>query len=146
MSTGTWGVSLDSFYALRIGASMDMTFDAGQFDPESWGTELAIGEYTSAGDLGITNENINYRDLSISFEVNNGDHFQLWGLSQGFALNGGWIDSANTMRTQLAIQGKSLEESKQVFSNALSVEVPEPSTLVLFALGLIGLVRNRIKK
>jgi len=146
MSTGTWGDSLDSFYALSIGASMGMTFDAGQFSPDSWGTELALGEYESAGDSGITNEDVNYRDLSISFEVNNGDHFQLWGLSQAFALNGGWIDSANTMRTQLAIQGKSVEESKQVFSNSLTVEVPEPSALTLFAVGLIGLVTSRFKK
>lgn len=148
MSTGNWGAGEDSLYGLQIGASIGMDFDQGWLFPDT-GDVIANANYKSINDALITDETINYRNMSISFEVNNGDEFQLWGLSQAFALNGGWIDSANTMRTQLAVQGLSVENSLEVFSQSLRVvptSVPEPSTLAIFALGMIGLVSRQFKK
>ena len=146
MSTGNWGESEDSFYGLEIGASKGMNFDDGWLFPDM-GEIMASAYYSSIGDELIIDESLNYRDMTISFEVSAGDEFQLWGLSQAFALNGGWIDSANSMRTQLNVAGLSTEESQQIFSQSLSVvpTVPEPSTLVIFALGVMGLVLRRVK-
>ena len=147
MSTGNWGTGEDSFYNLYIGASIGMDFDQGSLFPD-WADVLASTSYSSIEDALITDETINYRSMTISFDVNDGDEFQLWGLSQAFALNGGWIDSANSMRTELAVQGLSPEESQQFFSQSLEVvaTVPEPSTLAIFALGMVGLASRRFKK
>lgn len=148
MSVGLWGDVMDSFYGLQIGASKNMTFAAGLLFPEDWGVELASGDYNSLNDTDIINEDINFRHLTISFEIEDGDEFQLWGRSQAFALNGGWIDSANTMRTQLNIAGYSVEESEQIFSNQLSIvsSVPEPSTMSMAVLALLGMGFGRLKK
>jgi hypothetical protein len=108
MSIGTWGADLDTIYNLTIGASKNLTLGEGLLFPESWGEPLAEGVYRSNSDQDITHNNINYRNLTISFEVIDGDDFQLFALSQAFALNGGWIDSANTMTSQLIVQGKSI--------------------------------------
>lgn len=147
MSIGKWGESEDSFYGLDIGASFGMDFDQGWLFPDR-GDVIAFDSYRSTED-GITNEEVNFREMTITFDVSAGDEFQLWGLSQAFALNGGWIDSANSMTTVLAIQGQSEEQSKQIFAQSLSViptSVPEPSTLGIFALGMIALVSRRFKK
>ena len=143
MSIGTWGTSEDSMYGLQIGASKDLILSAGNLFPDSYGQELAIAVYQSTSDSLIINEEVNYRNLTLTFEVNKGDKFQLWGLSQAFALNGGWVDSANTMRTQLTIEGLSQAESNTIFANSLSIDVPEPSTIIIFTLGTLGLVLTR---
>ncbi|MFT5636071.1 MAG: hypothetical protein ACI89T_001528 [Cognaticolwellia sp.] len=148
MSIGNWGAGEDSFYGLTIGTSIGMDFDQGWLFPDM-GDIIASDNYQSIEDLLITDETINYRSMTISFDVNNGDEFQLWGLSQAFALNGGWIDSSNSMKTQLAIEGLSVEDSQDVFTQSLKVvptSVPEPSTLAIFALGMIGLASRRFKK
>ena len=143
MSTGTWGGGLDSLYGLRIGASQNLVLAEELLFPELWGDPLAQGAYHSSDDTDITDENINFRQLTIAFEVSDGDEFKLWAQTQTFALNGGWIDSANTMTTQLNVQGLSQEQSKQILASSLIVDVPEPSNLALFALGIIGLAARR---
>lgn len=143
MSTGTWGDGLDSLYGLRIGASQNLVLAEELLFPELWGDPLAQGAYHSSDDTDITDENINFRQLTIAFEVSDGDEFKLWAQTQAFALNGGWIDSANTMTTQLNVQGLSQEQSKQILASSLVVDVPEPSNLALFALGIIGLAARR---
>ncbi|WP_448213289.1 hypothetical protein [Colwellia sp. MEBiC06753] len=143
LSNGAWGNDPDSFYILQIGASQNMTFGE-QLFPEYWGESLDVSSYLSAEDNGIVDTSKNYRNMTISFEVNNGDEFQLWGLSQAFALNGGWVDSANTMTTSLGIKGiDSDEEVKAIFASSLSiVSVPEPPAIALMLFSLIVLLRK----
>jgi len=146
MSVGAWGTGQDSLYGLHIGASKDLTLSASNLFPDSWGQELASATYQSTSDSLIINEDVNYRNLTVTFEVNKGDKFQLWGLSQAFALNGGWIDSANTMKTQLSVEGLNLADSNAVFASSLSVDVPAPSTLTILTIAMFGLVLRRTKK
>ena len=134
MSTGSWGNSSDSKYRLTIGATQGLQLSSSSIFPLSIGSTLAQNTYESDLDVFITDSAKNFRSLSISFNVNPGDKFQLYGESQAFALNGGWIDSANTMRTKLTVQGLTDSESADILSSSLRFDVPEPS---IFALLLI---------
>lgn len=147
-STGQWGNDADSYYMLDIGASIGMTFGKNMLFPENWGNALSVANYSSRNDNNITNQLKNFRKIEISFEVNDGDEFQLWGESKAFALNGGWVDSANTMRTKLAVEGLSEQESEALFAKSLTVvsSIPEPSTIAMFALAIMGLVVRQRKQ
>ena len=147
-SIGQWGTDSDSYYFLDIGASTGMTFAPNMLFPDSWGNELSVASYSSENDSNIVNQLKNFRQIDISFEVNDGDEFQLWGESKAFALNGGWVDSANTMRTTLAVEGLSQQESEALFAQSLTVvpSIPEPATIALFIIALTGLVVRQGKQ
>ncbi|WP_448565404.1 hypothetical protein [Thalassotalea ganghwensis] len=144
MSIEQWGPDPDSWYNLHIGANKGMIFKDGELIPSEQGQSLAYNVYQSVNDVNIIDSNINYRELMISFDVEQGDEFQLWGRSQAWALNGGWVDSRNTMTTQLGVEGLTEKESQEIFSRNLSiVSVPEPNLLSIFILTVLFLINNR---
>ncbi|MCC2616881.1 PEP-CTERM sorting domain-containing protein [Aestuariibacter halophilus] len=144
MSNGLWDGANDSAYSLLIGAYQGLEIAAEALFPSNFGTALASASYSSRNDADIAADADTYRNISISFDVENGDRFGLTALSQAFALNGGYVDFANSLYTQLSVEGLSDQDSQQVFSGALQrVTVPEPSVLSLFGLALAGLFIRR---
>ena len=143
MSTSLWGPDQDSSYNIWIGAATDMVFTEDGIFPSDWGNSFAEVSYSSIDDETIVDDSIYYRDISVSFTVNEGDQFNLYTGLQAFAMNGGWVDSANTMRSDLTIEGLTKEQSEEVFASSLQVvSVSEPGTIALCLMSLMFVARR----
>ncbi|MDG1752475.1 MAG: PEP-CTERM sorting domain-containing protein [Thalassotalea sp.] len=143
----------DYIFNLTFGAAIGMQFDPSQTFPIDDGTILSEASFSTVGEpiISGTIDSPYEGSLSVSFDVDTGDQFFLYGRVQAFGLNGGFADASHTVSSRLAVQGYTQEESLQIFTSALneavpSVDVPEPSTLAIFTLGIIGLASRRFKK
>ena len=157
-SGGTWNDPdtadfHDYIFSLWFGAATDMLFDSNQTFPLDYGTELASGYFGSVGQpiIAATADNPYTSSLSVSFNVNTGDQFFLYGQVQAFGLNGGFVDASNTATSRLAVQGLTQEESNVMFTSSLSAapstaQVPEPSTIAMFTLAIFGLISRRVNR
>ncbi len=138
----------DYIFELTFGVSTGMEFDENFTFPLDYGTELT-SDYFSSVSLGLitaTEDEPYTGSLTVSFDVNTGDKFFLWGQVQAFGLNGGFMDAAHTVTSRLNVEGLTEEESNQIFSTSLQplVNIPEPATMMLLlsGLGFIGLRRK----
>jgi hypothetical protein len=157
-SGGTWSLDgaadfRDYFFSLTFGAAIGMQLDPNEIFPSDYGTILAEDGFQSnnVDTFSGTIDDPYANSLTVSFDVNTGDQILLYGIVQGFGFNGGFTDASHTVTSRLAVQGETQEESLRVFSTALkaavpSTSVPEPSTLAIFALGIVGLASRRFKK
>ncbi|NMP32200.1 PEP-CTERM sorting domain-containing protein [Thalassotalea sp. M1531] len=153
-SGGTWqygnAPAIDDYtFILGMGVSNDMEFDVAQVFPTDWGNiieENYIDTRDGAEPAGSLN-NPNEGSFTISFDVNDGDRFFLWGYLQAFGLNGGFTDASHTLTSALAVENKTPEQSAAIFQTSLSAapptSVPEPSSLILAFLGLLGLAARK---
>ncbi len=140
----------DYLYNVGFGASTDMTFDFVNVFPD-YGNIITQGYFSSNDEslISATAASPYAGTQTISFDVKTGDQFYLWGWTQAFGYNGGFMDASNTLTTELAVQGLSAEESKEIFATALQPapvisEIPEPSSILLMCLGLLGFtIRKR---
>lgn len=138
-------------FNLAFGAYTDMLFDINQVFPVDYGIELASGSFrTSEDNMVAGSEDNPYEDtITVSFDVQTGDQFFLYGQAQAFGLNGGFTDASHTITTSLAIEGLSQDESENIFASSLQAAVPtsipEPSTILLIILSLSVLYRSRMK-
>ncbi|MCJ8318134.1 MAG: PEP-CTERM sorting domain-containing protein [Colwellia sp.] len=107
------------------------------FNDKSWGFTTGNNIWQQSADTHI---NQNWAGLE-SREGNNGISYHASGTGASHSLNGGWgyNDDGNW---------KSLYPSgiERVWLTTNATDVPEPSTLAIFALGMIGLASSRFKK
>lgn len=139
----------DSAFTLWAGVSTDMVFDA----------QFAIGNVSSPGNV-ITRDAFQFGKtdlgrpsgliegvLSLAFDVNNGDQFFLWAGVQALALDGGFLNAANTVTTDLRLEGLTSEASREIFAEALRPAPPTPvnapATLPLLLGGSMLLLLRR---
>lgn len=144
----------DYIFILEFGASTDMEFTEGSLFPSNWGNSIAVDGYSTLNDpeFGSSAEEPYESSLTVSFDVQTGDRFFLYGFVQAFGLNGGFTDAAHTVTSQLAIEGSTAEESLVIFEQSLQAapptdltDIPEPSTFLLSFLGMVALLRKRLR-
>ena len=146
MSTGDWQGSDDAHYNFTMGAYGHIDMSPDSVFPGAMENELGIAMYSTRGDSIVADTDI-YRNLRIEFDVRNGQQFALYTLSQAFALNGGYVDSSNSMVSQLSVLGLDAQQSQQLVQDSLKVRssvVSEPAVLALILCGFIGLRRRRV--
>jgi len=134
------GITSDGFYALHSNGDL----------------RLAFGADTLLGGIAIYNGYSNRDDGSYKLIDDTGTTLGAWNVSTTSGGTNNGVDSFwltfNTPVTSayLTLRSTNIEYGKasyreiQVFSS--SVAVPEPSTLAIFALGMIGLASRRFKK
>jgi hypothetical protein len=153
VSGGFWNNAIDSYYVADISVWSDLIVPTDITGPSSiYPTNqnneddyISWASYFSFDDVDVVAEELQVKTLSTSFNVKTGDSFYLSSTVRGFAMNGGWVDSANTLTSSLtAANTNDLSQSLVVVNK--SINVPEPSTLAIFTLGLMGLVFRRSKK
>jgi hypothetical protein len=92
--------------------------------------------------------------LNLNFTVNNGDKFFLWGFAQAFAVNGGFLNAANTVTTNIRLandtsvgNGDTSAALSQFLDLAPPTALNAPTTIILLVLGLFAVVyRNQVSK
>jgi PEP-CTERM motif len=155
-SGNLWGLPgvvdiYDYLYIVGFGASTDMTFDFINVFPD-YGNIITEGYFSSNDEslISATETSPYTGTQTISFDVKTGDQFYLWGWTQAFGYNGGYMDASNTLTTELAVQGLTVEESKVIFATALQPapvvsDIPEPSSIMLMCLGLLVFSIRKIR-
>tara|TARA_R110000772_G_scaffold58539_4_gene132552 strand:+ start:27751 stop:28812 length:1062 start_codon:yes stop_codon:yes gene_type:complete len=147
---GSSSCTLNSAFALWAGVSTDMPLD-GIYATSNISTGTVITEtsfFYDAGDLDRlagTEASPIEGVLDLTFSVSNGDRFFLWAGAQAFAIDGGFLDAANTVTTDLRLFGDAEGTlSRETFAVALQAAPPTavsaPATLLLLLAGLAALM------
>jgi len=87
--------------------------------------------------------------ISTSFSVSAGDRFYVMSHVTAMANNGGKVNSANSLYTSVSASNSNEQQialSLSTIKRPDPTAVPEPSTLVIFVLGMMGLASRRFKK
>ena len=156
-SGGMWNLpgaanTHDYIFTMEFGAAVGMQLDPSQPFALDYGTILTSDSFSSAREPLISgSQSAPYTgSMTVSFDVNTGDQFFLYGQAQAFGLNGGYTDASHTVTTALVVQGQTQEHSNQLFATALqpappspAAQIPEPSSILLMLLGLGGLLSRR---
>lgn len=166
-SGGTWesgNPEIDNNYdyllALGFGVATDVVLSDDSVFPEDWGNDIANAGFNSFNEpLIASGEETPYTgSLSVSFDVETGDSFFLYGWAQAFGFNGGYMDASHTLTSALAVidqtTGLAKDDSAELLSASLrqappppSTDVPEPSAFILTLIGLFGLAtRMQLKR
>jgi hypothetical protein len=138
----------DYVFILEFGAATDMEFEGDLF-PSDWGNNITSDFYNTNdyAPFDSSEDDPFEGSLTVSFDVETGDRFFLYGFVQAFGYNGGFVDAAHTVTSELAVSGLSEQDSLDVFSTSLQAapptSVPEPSTFMLSLIALVALVRRK---
>jgi len=154
-SGGEWALdgamtNHDYMFSLYFGVSQNMVFSYQNPFSFDYGTILT-STYLSTKDLPLFSAsmiNPYNGSLSISFDVNTGDRFWLWGTVQAFGFNGGLLDASHTVTSKLAVDGLTEEQNQQLFASALQQvpnQVPTPAAWSLWLIGLLLMARTRLQ-
>lgn len=153
----TTGCILDSGFNLWAGVSTDMPLDKGfAIQNVGDGNVIAQEEFLYlpndlGRDVGTADDPI-LGTLELLFTVNDGDRFFLWAGAQAFAIDGGFLDAANTITTDLRLTADNTTDgsaSRELFSTALqpapptAVDAPLPLHLLLGSAALLLLSRRK---
>ncbi len=147
MSNGTWDTGVDSLYRVNI-MFVDDIEPGGYFFP-TLGTTLSEQSFIST-DHSVVAHTRFFGSLTAAQAVTTNQSFYLYTQVQAFGINGGYVDSLNTLTANInafdsggsPIDQTTLQASLQVQNRGLFVS--EPSTLVFILLAVAGLAfRNR---
>lgn len=148
------GSTSGAFYEAAIAAITDLTVSTNSMDvyPIDIDESLLLGGRYYSSNLSSQKGQERYEvgTISFDFDVIKGTDFYLFGRGTVKAWNGGWVDSSHTLTSLLTVKGLDSNESEAIISNNIrrinTISVPEPSTLAIFALGIMGLASRRFKK
>jgi len=154
MSTGEfWAGYANSRYIAEIGIFNDITEIPPNETYGGFGYPTVASDGILAADIFDSREHDDIVDgatyeggISTSFDVIHGDTFYVYSRVVGSANNGGWVDSSSSLYTSVSAKYSSEEDIALALKTVIKpapVSVPEPSTLAIFALGMIGLVLRR---
>jgi hypothetical protein len=151
MTTGP-GWPEDSAYVAELSILRDITdgFDGRAWKPIIRDEDIILTDkYTSYEDQNIIAGEQQSRSISTNFDVKKGDTFYVMSHVKASANNGGWVDSEHSLYTNISAVNTSQTEMVQALSAIQRPDptaVPEPSTLAIFALGLMGIASRRFNK
>jgi hypothetical protein len=158
-SFGT-GVQLNNqFVTITFSSAVNLLFQSNSSDGKTWNNpadgivKLAVdggGVLSLISDVDneiatISNDGTSNLDLSFRYNLDSGNNGPNG--NDYIAANQNWSFSGNTGSTFTISQLNAIIPNTNSFEVlAEAAQVPEPSTLAIFALGMIGLVSRRYKK
>ena len=114
------------------------------FAPQ-WSNELGTAMYHS-DDYAIGSGELVEESLSLSLAVNPGDTFYVLAIVQGGGMNGGWVDSSNSLLSSVSAANTPFEALSQSLQAVTAVQVHEPGTFGIFMAVSLILVIRRMNK
>jgi len=153
LSDATSTTSLGAIGNFQLSDHGDFHFDTSIADMVNIGSGtggylFSLGEIIGASsNWSDTNDFVGTTDYSGTMNFGDSGIFDL-----SFQLAGqthyGWVNAAENNDGTQSILGWGYESiaGKSIAAGVTSVDVPEPSTLAIFALGLMGLVSRKFKK
>ena len=143
MSAGEWDGDTDSYFFSNLVLFETLESHIG-FAPQ-WSNELGAAMYHS-DDYAIGSGELVEESLSLSLAVNPGDTFYVMAIVQGGGMNGGWVDSSNSLLSSVSAVNTPFEALSQSLQAVTAVQVHEPGTFGMFMAVSLILVIRRMNK